>query len=80
MYITFTYNSTIDTYVEILLIFTLQNVFIAGAEDCLQSLQLADIFFSSPVFCLVTMISTVTGFSDSFRASAFLPPPRQTAH
>ena len=45
MYITFTYNSTIDTYAEILLIFTLQNVFIAIAEDCLQSLQLADIFF-----------------------------------
>ena len=79
MYITFTYNSTIDTYAEILLIFTLQNVFIAVAEDCLQSLQLADIF-SSPVFSFVPMISTVTGFSDSFRASAFLPPPRQTAH
>jgi len=79
MYITFTYNSTIDTYVEILLIFTLQNVFIAVAEDCLQNLQLADIF-SSPVFSFVPMISTVIGSSDSFRASAFLPPPRQTAH
>jgi len=79
MYITFTYNSTIDTYAEILLIFTLQNVFIAVAEDCLQSLQLADIF-SSPVFSFVPMISTVIGSSDSFRASAFLPPPRQTAH
>ena len=79
MYITFTYNSTIDTYAEILLIFTLQNVFIAVAEDCLQSLQLADIL-SSPVFSFVPMISTVIGSSDSFRASAFLPPPRQTAH
>lgn len=45
MYITFTYNSTIDTDAEIVLIFTLQNVSMAVAEDCLQRLQLADIFF-----------------------------------
>lgn len=35
MYITFKYNSTVDTHAESLLIFTLQNVFIAVTEDCL---------------------------------------------
>jgi hypothetical protein len=79
MYITFTSNSTIDTDALILTIFTLQNVSMAVAEDCLQRLQLADIF-PSPVSFFIPMISTVIGSSDSFPAAAFLPPPRQTAH
>lgn len=81
----YAYHSLTTTLQSIQLIYIHYKMYpTAVTQDCIQSLQLADTFFSSLVSFLrfdwrFPMISMVIGSWDSFRASVARPPPRRTA-
>jgi hypothetical protein len=66
--------------VTILLIFTLQKDFFPAAEHRLKVCDRLIFSLFHFLFGLVPISSWVIGLSGSSRASAFRPPPRQTAN